>query len=135
MLRHRISQLATVAAVASIALTATTGVAAAGTSGGHGHPRPAKVVKKHRSSSIARHAPGGSRVPVVSTPTSVAISAFPTGDKGSGSEATCGLWSDRLQQDVEVLGEAESVDDRVAASNDLQQDKNDALDAGCVVID
>jgi hypothetical protein len=111
-----------------------TGIAIAASSGGDGHPRSTKVVSKHRSS--ARRAPGGRgapRLPV--THTAVAISAFPTGDKGSGSEATCGLWSDRLQADLEVLDQADNLDDKVAASNDLQQDKNDALDAGCVVID
>jgi hypothetical protein len=134
MLRRRLTSIATVAAIASLALTGTTGIAAAAASGGDGHARSTKVVKKHRSS--ARRAPGsGGTVRPPVTTTVVAISAFPTGDKGSGSEATCGLWSDRLQQDVETLGEAESVDDRVAASNDLQQDTNDALDAGCVVID
>jgi hypothetical protein len=135
MLRHRLHSLATVAAIAAVALTAPAGPASAAGNAGGSHGHGAKVVKKQKRGS-ARQAPGGGGTvrPPAST-TAVAISAFPTGDKGSGSEATCGLWSDRLQQDVEVLGEAESVDDRVQASNDLQQDKNDALDAGCVVID
>lgn len=134
MLRHRLHSLATVAAIAAVGLTAAAGPAsAAGNAAGRqGHG--AKVVKKQKRKG-ARQAPGGGTVHLPATTTAVAISAFPTGDKGSGSEATCGLWSNQLQQDVEVLGDAESVDDRVEASNDLQQDKNDALDAGCVVID
>jgi hypothetical protein len=131
MPRHRIQSFAALAVVATLGLGLGAGPAAAAKKADSGHARSAKVVSKHRS---AKRAPGGTiRLPASTT--AVAISAFPTGDKGSGSEATCGLWSDRLQQDVEVLGEAESTDDRVQASNDLQQDKNDALDAGCVVID
>jgi hypothetical protein len=133
MSRHRIQSFATVAVVAALGLGLGAGPAAAAKKADSGRPHAAKVVSKqqHRS---AKRVPGGT-VTLPASTTAVAISAFPTGGKGSGSEATCGLWSDRLQQDVEVLGDAESTDDRVAASNDLQQDKDNAMDAGCVVID
>jgi hypothetical protein len=134
MLRHRLHSLATVAAIAALALTAAAGPASAASNAGGSQGHAAKVVKKQKRSS-ARQAPGGGTIRPPASTTAVAISAFPTGGKGSGSEATCGLWSEQLQADVENLGDAESVDDRVEASNDLQQHKDDAMDAGCVVID
>jgi len=70
--------------------------------------------------------------------TSVAISAFPTGGKGSGTEATCELWSGQLNYDQGAI-------DAAVHNNDLQQyqdakekfddDYDNALDAGCAVID
>src|SRR4029077_17667365 len=75
--------------------------------------------------------------PVVSGSTFAAITAFPTGGKGSGTEATCALWSGRLNEEQ---GEVEAAVD----NNDLQQyndakgaqdeDIDNALDAGCAVI-
>ena len=68
---------------------------------------------------------------------SIAISAFPTGDKGSGSEEMCRHWSGVLNEDQGRIDAAEE-------NNDLQQYKDAvatqeehidlALDAGCVVI-
>lgn len=70
--------------------------------------------------------------------TSVALSAFPTGGKGSGTEATCDLWGGQLNYDQGAVEAA-------VHNNDLQQyqdakakfddDYDNALDAGCVVID
>jgi hypothetical protein len=81
---------------------------------------------------------------LISTPvlgarsTSVALSAFPTGGKGSGTEATCDLWGGQLNYDQGAVEAA-------VHNNDLQQyqdakakfddDYDNALDAGCVVID
>jgi len=124
MLRHRLHSLATVAAIAALALTAAAGPASAASNAGGSQGHAAKVVKKQKRSS-ARQAPGGGTIRPPASTTAVAISAFPTGGKGS----------EQLQADVENLGDAESVDDRVEASNDLQQHKDDAMDAGCVVID
>jgi hypothetical protein len=132
MLRHRINSLAAVAVVATLGLGVAAGPAGAAAKSEGGHSRSAKVVKRHS----AKRAPGGPVAPRLPRgTTAVAVTAFPTGDKGGASEATCGLWNDRLQEDVEILGDAESTQDRVDASNQLQQDKDDALDAGCVVID
>lgn len=67
-------------------------------------------------------------------PTVVAITAFPTGGKGSGTEATCGLWADRLQEDVDAQESATDKQDIIDATNNLNEDVDNALDAGCVVI-
>ena len=63
-----------------------------------------------------------------------AISAFPTGGKGSGTEATCSLWSQRLQDDQGTQDDATDHQEIVDATNALNEDENNALDAGCVVI-
>jgi hypothetical protein len=90
-------------------------------------------VAKTMSASKAR----GSGVvkPVQTAGTSVAqISAFPTGGKGSGTEATCGLWSDRLQEDQNTQDDATDKQDVIDATETLNSDINNALDAGCAVI-
>jgi hypothetical protein len=61
------------------------------------------------------------------------ISAFPTGGKGSGTEATCALWSDRLQEDQQLVDDAPEADQQ-DASGPLEADIDNALDAGCAVI-
>jgi len=66
--------------------------------------------------------------------TVAAISAFPTGGKGSGTEATCGLWSDRLQEDENAQNDASDKQDVIDTTNQLNEDIDNALDAGCVVI-
>jgi hypothetical protein len=107
------------------------------------------MTKTHKVSTTASHAKtvktttaaktkGGTGVikPIKTTGTAVAmISAFPAGGKGSGTEATCGLWSDRLQEDENAQNEATDKDDVIATTNTLNSDVNNALDAGCVVID
>ena len=61
------------------------------------------------------------------------ITAFPTGGKGSGTEATCALWSQRLQDDQQLVDDAPEAD-KDDASGPLDQDVDNALDAGCAVI-
>ena len=71
------------------------------------------------------------------------ISAFPAGGKGSGTEATCNLWSKQLQSDQNlvddppksVVGLPWNSDDQEMAQNQLNADVNNAMDAGCAVID
>jgi hypothetical protein len=72
--------------------------------------------------------------PIKTTTTVVAITAFPTGGKGSGSEATCELWGDRLQADEDAQQTADDRQDIIDATNDLNEDVDNALDAGCAVI-
>ena len=66
------------------------------------------------------------------------VEAFPTGDKGSGSEKTCGMYNDRLQGDQEAVDQARDNNDLSGyetASSQLEDDKDAALNHGCVVID
>jgi hypothetical protein len=73
--------------------------------------------------------------PVVTAGSTVmAISAHPTGGKGSGTEATCELWGNQLQEDEDAVGQAESTQDRIDAVNALNDDIDNAMDAGCFVI-
>ena len=91
----------------------------------------AKVAKKKVASKVAK---GGGGVKPINTGTSVVyISAFPTGGKGSGTEATCALWSDRLQDDQQIVDNAPEGD-KDDASGPLNTDIDNALDAGCAVI-
>jgi hypothetical protein len=74
---------------------------------------------------------------MVSQPTAVAIEAFPTGGKGSGSETTCGLYTQELQADQAVVDDAKNAGDYEAADKwtaQLNSDIDSALDAGCAVI-
>jgi hypothetical protein len=90
----------------------------------------AKVAKKTLASKLK----GGGVVKPIKTGTSVVfISAFPTGGKGSGTEATCALWSDRLQDDQQIIDNAPEAD-QDDASGPLNADIDNALDAGCAVI-
>jgi len=76
--------------------------------------------------------------PVTTSVTSVAVSAFPTGGKGSGTDAVCGGWDQQLQADQADIDYAErvsSVWQYKEAVADLEEDKDAALDAGCAVID
>jgi hypothetical protein len=75
--------------------------------------------------------------PVVSGSTVAEISAFPTGGKGSGTEATCALWSGQLNEDqgaIEAAEENDNVQQYKDAVAQLNEDIDNALDAGCVVI-
>ena len=76
--------------------------------------------------------------PLVITGSTVAeISAFPTGGKGSGTEATCELWSGQLNEDqgaVEAAEDNDNVQQYKGAIAQLNEDIDNALDAGCVVI-
>jgi hypothetical protein len=63
----------------------------------------------------------------------VRIAAYPTGMKGSGTEATCALWTDRLVDDQAAVDAAPEAD-QLDASGPLETDIDNALDAGCFVI-
>ena len=98
----------------------------------------AKVVKKvtatAKSTSAARTKGAGTIIKPVSTGTATAaISAYPTGGKGSGTEATCALWTKRLQEDQQIIDNAPETD-KDDASGPLNEDVDNALDAGCFVI-
>jgi hypothetical protein len=83
------------------------------------------------------HAPSLGAMPVVSGNTVAEISAFPTGGKGSGTEATCALWSGQLNEDqgaIEAAEENDNVQQYKDAVAQLNEDIDNALDAGCVVI-
>jgi hypothetical protein len=107
----------TVAAIAAVAGLSLTGIASAATVQRTGGP-------------IAK--------PVVAGSIAVPEFAFPTGGKGSGTEATCELWSGQLAYDHGALEAAVHNNDLAQyqeAQARLDDDTNDALDAGCVVID
>ena len=72
--------------------------------------------------------------PVISSTTVAEISAFPTGGKGSGTEATCALWSKALQTDQRLADTASTVNEYKDAMTALEEDIDNALDAGCAVI-
>ena len=113
-IKTKIRNVAGLAAVAGLSLT---GVASAATVQGTAGP-------------IAK--------PVVAGSTNVAIYAFPTGGKGSGSEATCSLYNEALAADHRDLDNAvknNSLSGFKSATAELADDTNDALNAGCVVID
>jgi hypothetical protein len=71
---------------------------------------------------------------VTSGSTVMAITAHPTGGKGTGTEATCDLWSDRLSDDESAVGSATETQDKIDAVNALNEDIDNAMDAGCFVI-
>jgi len=79
----------------------------------------------------------GPVVKPVSGVTYAAISAFPAGGKGSGTEATCALWSGRLneeQGEIEAAEENNDLGKYQEAKGSQDEDIDNALDAGCAVI-
>ncbi len=62
------------------------------------------------------------------------ISAFPAGGEGSGSEETCHVYSVLLQRDQSSVEYTTGLAN-TASQLMLENDTDDALDAGCVVID
>ncbi len=120
-----LSIAAALSGVAGASAATTVGHAGAGSSI---HMPSSKVMKVARTKGIGpvKHLPAG--------PTVAAISAFPTGGKGSGTEATCGLWSDRLQEDEAAQDAASDKQDVIDTTNNLNEDVDNALDAGCAVI-
>jgi hypothetical protein len=62
------------------------------------------------------------------------ISAFPTGGKGSGTAATCDLWSDRLQEDQDAQDNATDKQTVIDTTQTLGTDIDNALSAGCAVL-
>jgi hypothetical protein len=95
-----------------------------------------KVTSKKTTSTAAARKTGGTTVihPVSTGPAVAMISAFPTGGKGSGTEATCGLWSEQLQTDQNAQDEATDKQDVIDTTNQLNTDVDNALEAGCAVI-
>jgi hypothetical protein len=81
----------------------------------------------------------GNPIVLSSKPLSIALNAYPSGFKGSGSEETCANWDEILTADNHALSTAVANDyghDEIAA--ELQQrdeDANSAANAGCVVRD
>jgi hypothetical protein len=107
----------TVAALAAVAALSLTGVASAATAQPPGGP----IVK-----------------PVVAGVTAVPEFAFPTGLKGGGTKKNCAYWNDALAEDHGAIATAFEHNDLVEyldAKQQLDEDTNHALDAGCVVID
>jgi hypothetical protein len=109
------TKIRTVAALVAVSALAVTGVASAAAA-----PRAPGVTTTPR--------------PVVSGTTVAEISAFPTGGKGSGTEATCALWTKELQADQRLADTAETVNQYKDAMSALEDDVDNALDAGCAVI-
>jgi hypothetical protein len=99
----------------------------------HGPLTPhAKAVKK-AAASKAKLIWGTVPAKPITTTTTVRIAAYPTGMKGTGTEATCALWTERLQDDQQIIDQAPEGDE-VDASGPLNTDVDNALDAGCFVI-
>jgi hypothetical protein len=117
----------------AIALSSVAGASAATKTHAPVAPTHATVAKRMAASKAK---PGtGAVTPVKKAGTVVAaISAFPTGGKGSGTEATCGLWSERLNEDQDTQDNASNKQDVIDATNTLNSDVSNAMDAGCAVI-
>jgi hypothetical protein len=117
-----------------MALSGIAGASAA-TSAGHAGAASSSRPPASRAMKVTRTKRIGPVKPLPSGGTTVvAITAFPTGGKGSGTEATCGLWADRLQADEAAQDEATDKQDIIDATEGLNEDVDNALDAGCVVI-
>jgi hypothetical protein len=109
--------------------------ASAATNTGHAGPATSPRPVASRAMKVVRTKGIGPVKPVLTGGTTVvAITAFPTGGKGSGTEATCGLWADRLQEDEAAQDAATDKQDIIDATQALNEDVDNALDAGCAVI-
>jgi hypothetical protein len=86
------------------------------------------------TSSVATKPGAGAVRPIRAGTTVVAITAFPAGGKSSGTEATCELWADRLQEDEDAQDRATDKQDVIDTTETLNDDVDNALDAGCAVI-
>jgi len=119
-----------IAALAAVAAITPTGAATAASMSGLTGGRTATSVLRPPSPTTNPIGGGGS--------TSVPLTAFPTGGKGSGTEATCDLWGGQLNYDQGAVEAA-------IHNNDLQQyqdakakfdaDYDETLNAGCAIID
>ena len=111
------TKVRTVAALVAVAALSLTGVASAATAQPPGGP-------------IAK--------PVVAGVTAVPEYAFPTGLPGGGTKKNCAFWNDVLGEDhgaIATAFEHNDVNEYVDAQQQLDEDTNHALDAGCSVID
>jgi hypothetical protein len=70
---------------------------------------------------------------VATQTTAVAITAFPTGGQGSGSEATCAAYTRLLQRDALAIKYTEGVAQQASQAL-LDDDVDVAMDAGCAVL-
>lgn len=122
-----------IALATAVALTAVAGAAPANRSWSNAASPPPRV-KSAKTLTVARTKGSEPVRPPAAGTIVMAISAFPAGGRGSGTEATCELWSDRLQEAEDAVGEATETQDKIDAVNDLNADIDNALDAGCVVI-
>jgi hypothetical protein len=122
--------------IAAFALSGVAGASAATTTHTAKPIAKTKVTTKKATSTAAARRTGSTTVihPVSTGPAVAMISAFPTGGKGSGTEATCALWSDQLQTDQNAQDEATDKQDVIDSTNQLNTDVDNALDAGCAVI-
>jgi hypothetical protein len=128
ILRSRcIAALTAVVALSSVAgASAATKAHVPASSSAHTKVAKTVAVSKAHGTGIVK--------PVKSGGTAVAaIIAFPAGGKGSGTEATCSLWSDRLQEDQQMVNDAPEAD-QDDASGPLNRDIDNAMDAGCAVL-
>jgi hypothetical protein len=76
--------------------------------------------------------------PPVAGTISAPLWAFPTGLNGGGTKANCAYWNDILGEDHAAVGVAVEHNDLAAytkARQSLDEHTNNALDAGCVVIE
>lgn len=127
---------ALVAVLALVALTTTGAASAANRQAQRDHHQPNHRLSVSRA--VQRTGKAPIVKPVVAGGTFAAISAFPTGGKGSGTEATCALWSGRLneeQGEVDAAVHNNDLQQYKDAKEGLDEDIDNALDAGCVVID
>ena len=110
----RIRAVAALAAVAGLALTGTASAAIAQPTGGP----------------IAK--------PPVAGTISAPLWAFPTGLNGGGTKKNCAYWNDVLGEDHAAVNVAIGHNDLAEyteAKDTLDRHENNALDAGCAVID
>jgi hypothetical protein len=120
---------------AVVALSGVAGASAAtSTHTTIGKTSHAKVVKKVAAKRKTSTTTTG---PVIKTTgaTTAAMEAFPTGGKGSGTEAVCRAFTSLLNADQEAQENATDKQDVIDATNQLNSDYNDALSSGCAVID
>jgi hypothetical protein len=99
----------------------------------HGPVKPHAKTAKKALASKAKVNLGTGPVKHFTPTTTARIAAYPTGMKGSGTEATCALWTDRLVDDQAAVDAAPEAD-QLDASGPLETDIDNALDAGCFVI-
>jgi hypothetical protein len=117
-----------------VALSGIAGASAATSTGHAGAASPMRP-QVSRAMKVVKTKGTGPVKPVLTGGTTVvAITAFPTGGKGTGTEATCGLWADRLQEDEAAQDAATDKQDVIDTTEALNEDVDNALDAGCVVI-
>ena len=120
-------------AAVTAALALSSVVSAPALAKSHGPVKPHAKAAKKALASRAKFTKGTGPVKPVTVTTTARIAAYPTGMKGSGTEATCALWTERLQDDQQIIDQAPEADE-VDASGPLNTDFDIGLDAWCFVI-